>query len=69
MNKKQNEAICKWLDERYDIAIRTQKELDKNNIKQNNADWTYYRGMLDMLFACGYEWERDEKGKHIFYKR
>lgn len=58
MNKKQEENICNWLDERYELYI----------VKKDKADWTYYRGLVDMLFACGYEWERDEKGKHIIYK-
>ncbi len=48
-----------WLNERWMIA----------NMKDSRPqDTSYYNGALKALEFAGYEWKRDEYGKHILYK-
>ena len=49
-----------WLDERWNIA-----HLEEPPRPQ---DISYYNGALKALEFAGYEWQRDENGKHTLYK-
>lgn len=55
--KMQTEA---WLDERWNIAHMEEPPRPQ--------DISYYNGALKALEFAGYEWQRDENGKHILYK-
>ena len=48
-----------WLDERWMIA---------NMEDARPQDMSYYNGALKALEFAGYEWQRDEDGKHTLYK-
>lgn len=49
----------KWLDERWMIA----------NMKDARPqDMCYYMGALKALEFVGYEWKRDNDGKHTLFK-
>lgn len=50
--KRQTEG---WLNERWCIA---------NREDARPQDISYYMGALKALEFAGYEWQRDEKGKH-----
>lgn len=54
--KQQTEA---WLNERWMIAYMEDAR---------PQDMSYYLGALKALEFTGYEWQRDENGKHILYK-
>lgn len=56
-NVKQTEE---WLDDRYVI---NQME------SSTEADLLYYNGAIKAIEFLGYEWTRDENGKHKLYKR
>lgn len=49
-----------WLDERWLIALMEDSR---------PQDISYYNGALKALEFVGYEWQRDEYGKHTLYKR
>lgn len=53
--KKQTEM---WLDEKWRIA---------NMDDARPQDMSYYDGAIGALVLAGYEWERDEQGKHLLY--
>ena len=54
-----NERIERFLDERWIIA----------NMKDARPqDISYYNGALKALEFGGYEWKRDEYGKHRIWK-
>lgn len=55
--KQQTEA---WLDERWNIAHMEEPPRPQ--------DISYYNGALKALEFTGYEWQRDENGKHTLYK-
>lgn len=55
--KKQTEE---WLDERWCIAHMEEPP--------RMPDLWYYNGALKALEFAGYEWYRDENGKHRLYK-
>lgn len=70
MTKEQQKSICVWLDERFEIALSTDKSMgntDGQNFLPNNPDYIYYKGACDAIFACGYDWRRTN-GKHSIYK-
>ena len=48
-----------WLDERWMIA-------NMEDASQQNM--SYYEGALKALEFAGYDWKRDEEGKHTLYK-
>ena len=48
-----------WLNERWMIAHMEDAR---------PQDMSYYLGALKVLEFTGYEWQRDENGKHILYK-
>lgn len=48
-----------WLDERYNILRIKGVSL---------ANQWYYRGALQAIEFLGYEWSRNENGKHKLYK-
>lgn len=54
--KRQTEE---WLDERWIIA---------NMDDKRQQDISYYNGALKAVEFLGYEWMRDEDGKHTLYK-
>ena len=49
-----------WLDERWMIA---------NMNDARPQDVSYYNGTLKAVEFLGYDWQRDEDGKHTLYKR
>ena len=49
-----------WLDERWMIT---------NMEDARPQDMSYYHGALKAVEFLGYEWQRDENGKHTLYKR
>ena len=49
-----------WLDERWMIA---------NMEDARPQDRSYYQGALKAVEFLGYDWQRDEDGKHTLYKR
>lgn len=49
-----------WLDERYNI-LKAIKEASL-------ANQYYYQGALQAIEFLGYEWSRNENGKHKLYK-
>ena len=49
-----------WLDERWMIA---------NMEDARPQDMSYYHGALKAVEFLGYDWQRDEDGKHTLYKR
>ncbi len=62
MKRTQNEInkqIEEWLDERWWFA---------NNKDARPQDMSYYNGAVKALEFAGYEWKRDENGKHTLYK-
>nr|DAK86222.1 MAG TPA: Protein of unknown function (DUF3826) [Caudoviricetes sp.] len=69
MTKEQKENICKWLDERWQIALTTDARMGntKDEFLPNNPDYIYYKGACDGIFAMGYDWKRTN-GKHNIYK-
>lgn len=70
MTKEQNKAICEWLDERFEIAVRHDKEMGNENGTEflpNNANYIYYKGIIDTLQNLGFAWVRED-GKHRFWK-
>lgn len=54
------ERTEKWLDERYQIMNMEDP--------QRQADVSYYHGAIKAVEFLGYEWRRDENGKHIINK-
>lgn len=70
MTKEQNKAICEWLDERFWLAKDRDARMGNENGKEflpNNADYIYYKGIIDALENLGFTWVR-ENGKHRFWK-
>ena len=49
-----------WLDERWMIV---------NMEDARPQDMSYYQGALKAVEFLGYDWQRDEDGKHTLYKR
>ncbi len=54
--KRKIEQTEKWLDERWII-------IDKGRV----ADMNYYNGAIAAIEFLGYDWTRDENGKHKIY--
>lgn len=69
MNKKREESLCKWLDERWEMALDWDKRMGNTSDEflPNNPNYIYYKGALDCLNFCGFDWQRT-KGKHIIWK-
>ena len=70
MNKQQIQHIEAWLDERFTIALATDKRMgnkDNSIFLSNNSDCIYYKGACDMLLIMGYDWKR-HNGKHKIFK-
>lgn len=65
MNKKQIERA----EERLDIQYNYCKKCDPEMKDENAPSWIYYKGMIDIIEAFGFYWERLESGKHIIYTR
>lgn len=57
--KEIKEQTAEWLNERWMIA---------NMEDARPQDMSYYNGALKALEFVGYEWKRDEDGKHTLYK-
>lgn len=56
--QKEIKRTEEWLDERYSIY----------KMANRNEDLLYYQGALKAVEFLGYEWERNEDGKHILFK-
>lgn len=66
MNKKYIEEL---LDERFQLAVLSDLGNTERNFRPDNPDWIYYKGMIEMLRAFGYDWQKDaDGGHHIFTK-
>ena len=71
MNKLQIKAIEEWLDTRYESAVHRDSEMgnaDGHEFLQNNPDFIYYKGGINLLESSGFSWERNSNGHHIVYK-
>lgn len=55
------EQLEKWLDSRWMIVNMEEPPRPQ--------DRSYYNGALKALEFDGYEWKRDEDGKHTLYKQ
>ena len=55
--KRAKRQIEEWLDERYSII----------NMLSRPSDRSYYEGALRALEFAGYDWIRNEKGKHKLF--
>lgn len=56
--QKEIKRTEEWLDERYSIY----------KMANRNEDLLYYQGALKAVEFLGYEWERNEDGKHTLFK-
>lgn len=55
-------ATEEWLDERWIIAnMEVNEEIDL-------ADMKYYEGAIAAVEWLGYDWKRDQNGKHRLFK-
>lgn len=70
MNKKQLQNLVALLNERYKIALDTDKRLgneDGATFLPNNVDYIYYQAILDTLNLLGIDWKQ-RNGEHILYQ-
>lgn len=58
-SKQIKQQTEEWLNERWMIA-------NMENVSQQNM--SYYEGALKALEFAGYDWHRDENGRHSLYK-
>lgn len=56
--EKEIKRTEEWLDERYSIWEMTNR----------HEDLLYYKAILKTVEFLGYEWKRDENGKHTIRK-
>jgi len=61
MTNKEKEDIVESLDFRFECIFMQ----GTNPI----AERASYNGMTKMLELCGYDWQRDENGKHRIFKK
>lgn len=69
MNEKQKQFTQEFLNERWEIAVDTDKRMgntDEAKFLSNNPDYIYYQACLDILQAIGFDWKRNN-GKHIIF--
>lgn len=70
MNKKQIKRLEELLDERFEIALMTEKSMgneESGTFHPNNPNHIYYQGILEAIAVMGYWWER-KGNKHYVYK-
>ena len=58
LNKEIKQKTEEWLNERWYIA---------NMEDARPQDMSYYNGAVHAVQFLGYNWERDENGKHLVY--
>lgn len=70
MNKKQIEKLESILNERYEIALKTDEEHGNKEelFFPSNPDFIYYKAIIETLETLGYWWQRSESGKHRIFK-
>lgn len=68
MTNKQLEKLEKLLDERREFALYTDKQMGNEFgcFLENNPDYIYYKGMLEIIHALGIEYEINN-GKHELF--
>lgn len=58
LNKEIKQKTEEWLNERWYIA---------NMEDARPQDMSYYNGAVHSVQFLGYNWKRDENGKHLIY--
>ena len=68
MDRKRIERLEQLMDERREIALYTEEQMGNNTgcFLPNNPDYIYYKGVLEAVYAMGFEYSI-ENGKHIIY--
>ena len=72
MTEKHLKSVEQWMDERFELALRAEETLGNKDGRQllpQNADYNYYKGICDALVALGFDWIRNENGKHRIIKK
>lgn len=70
MKKTSIKYLEEVLDERWQIALDTDKRMGNESIEflKNNPDYIYYQAMLDTIVALGMDYKRQQNGKHIIFE-
>jgi hypothetical protein len=73
LNKRQIKELENLLDERFEIAVITDKRMGNengNDFLPNNPDFIYYKGILEVCTTLGLTYERkivNGKAKHLLF--
>lgn len=70
MKKAQIKAIEQWLDSRYQMAVHMDLEMgnaDGHEFLQNNPNFIYYKGAINLLETAGFNWIRNGEGHHLVF--
>lgn len=68
MNKEKRKNLENWLNERWQIALKTDEDMGNttDEFLPNNPDFIYYKGIIDTLRCLGIDWKRENHNHIIF---
>ena len=67
MKKERIEYLERCLNERWLIALETDKNYkksDENKMAPNNPDFIFYKGMIESILILGFDYIRHDNGTH-----